>query len=309
MSDVLRERVLKAMHELHYQPNALARSLRSKRSHTIGMLLPDSSNPYFAEIARSIEDTSFSKGYSVVLCNTDDNLDREQFYTNLLTEKQVDGIILVAAGESSKHIQDLQDRHFPLVVVDRDSPGVTVDSVQIDNEHGSWLATTHLIGLGHRRIACIASPSAITPSGERVAGYRRALRENGIDYDEDLVIKGDFKPDSGYHATGQMLHMAKPPTAIFACNDLMAIGAISAATNGGRRVPQDLSIVGFDDIQLAKFTNPSLTTIAQPKQEMGQLATKLLIERIRNPKIHPHSVILESHLVVRNSTSAPGRPG
>lgn len=305
VSDELRRRVLAAMEELGYQPNRLARSLRSGKSHTLGMIVPDSANPFFAEIARGIEDTSFEHGYSLILCNSDNNLEKEAFYTNVLVEKQVDGILFLAAGVSSERICELQRRGMPVVVLDRELPQVEVDSVLTDNTRGGWLATRHLLDLGHRRIACVTGPSELTLSGLRVQGYQQALQEAGMEVDENLVISGDFHFESGFQALERLLDMDDPPTAIFACNDFMAVGAICAADMAGQRVPRDLSVVGFDDVKLASFTNPPLTTIAQPKYEMGALATMMLLERMDNPDLPPRHEVLDARLVVRRSTAPP----
>jgi LacI family transcriptional regulator len=303
VSDELRERVLAAMDELGYQPNRLARSLRRGHTHTIGMIVPDSTNPFFAEVARGVEDTSFEQGYSVILCNSDGNLDKEVFYTNVLAERRVDGILFVAAGISTEQIRDLQARRMPVVVVDREIPDVAVDSVLTDNARGGELATRYLMDLGHRCIGCIAGPSDVTPSAERVTGYRQALDESGIPVDEALIVKGDFQYESGYQAARQLLSMDDPPTAIFACNDLMAVGAISAAAEMGRRVPADLSVIGFDDVGLASFANPPLTTVVQPKYEMGVIAATMLLERMHEPEIPPRRRMLDTSLLVRRSTA------
>ncbi len=305
VSDKLRRRVLAAIDELGYQPNALARSLRRKQTHTIGIIVPDSANPFFAEVARGVEDTSFEQDYSVVLCNSDDDLDKERLYANVLAKKQVDGILFLSTGKSPEHIQALQARGMPLVIVDQEVPGVTVDSVLIDNAWGGWLATHHLVELGHRRIGCITGPSNITPSAHRITGYLKAVRESGIPVDETLIVKGDFQHESGYLVARQLLAMNDPPTAIFACNDLMAVGAISAALELGRQVPADLSIVGFDDVRLASFANPPLTTIVQPKYEMGMLATTMLLERIHERDMPARQVVLETSLLIRQSTAPP----
>src|SRR5690606_8001724 len=232
----------------------------------------------------------------------DGDLLKELNYIDVLMEKRVDGIIFVAAGMSAEHIRMLQDKRMPVVVVDRDSPGVMVDSVQIDNAAGGWLATNHLIELGHTRIVCIAGPSDVTPSGERVDGYRRALREAGLPVHAEDIVRGDFHPAGGYRIAEELLARDKRPTAIFACNDLMAIGALSAAKAMGFRVPEDVSVVGFDDIYLAAYSNPPLTTVRQPKYEMGRLATKLLLERMQDPDLPPRTPLLDTELVVRASS-------
>jgi LacI family transcriptional regulator len=303
VSDELRQRVLAAMQELGYQPNLLARGLRRGETHTIGMIVPDSANPFFAELARGIEDTVFEQGYNVILCSSDGDLDKELLYATVLAEKRVDGILFVAAGVSTEHIQTLQEQRMPVVVVDREVPDAAVDSVLTDNARGGWLATRHLLDLGHRRIGCIAGPSDVTPSAERITGYRQALDESGIPVDEALIVKGDFQYEGGYQAARQLLVIDDPPTAIFACNDLMAVGAISAAAEMGRRVPAELSVVGFDDVSLASFANPPLTTILQPKHEMGVIAATMLLERMHEPEMPPRRRMLDTSLLVRRSTA------
>ena len=302
VSEELRQRVLTAVEELGYQPNALARSLRVKRSHTIGMILPDNTNPYFAEIARSIEDASHRHGYSTILCNSDDNPTKEQRYIQVLMEKQVDGIILVSVGaQSAQNI--LLRNNSAIIMLDRTDPFLCCDSVQIDNVQGGWLATRHLLDLGHRRIACLAGPNTVIPSDGRVQGYEKAMHETPEAESYIRVMLGDFHADSGYDLTRTLLSESPESTAIFACNDLMAIGAMRAIQERGLRVPDDVSVVGFDNIALARFVTPPLTTVAQPKYEMGQLALQLLLERIENKELPNRFPILECGLVIRASTA------
>lgn len=304
VSDDSRQRVRSAMEDLGYKPNALARSLRRRKTNTLGMIVPDSANPFFAEVARAIEDASFAHNYSVILCNSEGNLEKQEAYTNVLIENRVAGILFVAAGISTELVNDLEQRRVPLVVVDREVPGVEVDTVMTNHGQGGCLATQHLIDLGHRRIACIAGNSEVSPSAERVTGYRRSLEDNSLAYDKCLVVKGDFQYESGYEATTQLLALEDPPSAIFACNDLMAVGCISAARQLGLRVPDELSVVGFDDVRLASFTNPTLTTIAQPIAEIGALATKMLLERLLDLDTPPRIERLPTVLHVRRSTAA-----
>lgn len=304
VSPELRGRVTDAMRELSYRPNAVARSLRSGKSLTIGLMLPDSSNPYFTEIARGIQDAAMARGFTVLVGNTDGDLDKEALYSEILLEKQVDGVIMIAAGHSGRHIEDLRRRGIPIAVVDRDSPESHVDSVQIDNRLGGVLATRHLLDLGHARIACIAGSTDVYPSYDRVYGYLQAMQEAGVDPDAAYIVNGGFRADGGYEAAMQLLALPLPPTAVFACNDMMAIGALGAVTQRGLRCPDDISLVGFDDIQLARYTNPPLTTISQPKVEMGQEATQLLIQRMAERTLPARSIKLEASLVLRNSTAA-----
>jgi len=302
VSQETRERVLAAMTALDYRPNALARSLRQGKTNTMGLVLPDSANPFFAEISRGIEDEAFKKGYSVFLCNTELDTQRELFYVDVLSKKQVDGIIFVAAGDKADSLDFLLRQGMPVVMIDRDLPNIEVDVVVTDHQLGGFLATHHLIELGHRCIACIAGPSSITPSAERIIGYRRAHEEAGLACDEKLIIRGDYHAQSGMEITHAILKMNPRPTAIFALNDLMALGALRAAAEAGYSVPRDLAVVGYDDLELARFTNPPLTTIAQPKKEIGVQSVNLLVDRISRKSRPPSRLVLPPELIVRRST-------
>ncbi|RPI78315.1 MAG: LacI family transcriptional regulator [Chloroflexi bacterium] len=297
-----RERVVNAMDTLNYRPNALAQSLRKGTTNTIGLILPDSANPYFAEISRSIEAEAFKLGNSVILCNTERDLKREQFYVDVLSKKQVDGIIFVSTGHQVDSLNLLLSQGIPVVLVDRSVSQVEMDAVLTDNQEGGYIATRHLIELGHRRIACIAGPSHISPSAERIIGYRKALEEIGVPYDEAIVQQGDYHPNSGLQVTNHLLGLNPRPTAIFALNDLMALGAMRAAAEAGYNVPQDLAIIGFDDIEFACYTNPPLSTIAQPKQEIGIQAVNLLASRISDKSLPVRRIVLKPQLIVRGST-------
>lgn len=302
VSQETRERVLAAMDALNYRPNALARSLRQGKTNTLGLVLPDSANPFFAEISRSIEDEAFKKGYSVFLCNTERDTQRELFYVDVLSNRQVDGIIFVAAGDQADSLDFLLNRNMPVVMIDRNLPMVEVDAVLTDNQLGGFLATQHLVDLGHTRIACIAGPSSITPSAERIIGYRRALEEAGLSYDENLILRGDYHAQSGMDITNSILAMNPRPTAIFALNDLMALGALRAAAESGRSIPKDLAVVGYDDLEIAHFSNPPLTTIAQPKKEIGVHAVRLLVDRMSQKNRPTSRLVLPPELIVRRST-------
>ena len=304
VSPETRERVLAAMDALNYRPNALARSLRQGKTNTLGLVLPDSANPFFAEISRSIEDEAFKKGYSVFLCNTELDTQRELFYVDVLSKKQVDGIVFVAAGDQADSLEFLVGRNMPVVMIDREVPSVEVDAVLTDNQLGGYLATRHLLELGHQRIACISGPSSITPSAERMIGYRKALEEAGLPYDEKLILRGDYHAQSGMEITHSILKMNPRPTAIFALNDLMALGALRAAAEDGCTVPGDLAVVGYDDLEIARFTNPPLTTIAQPKKEIGVKAIELLVDRISRKDRSPSRLVLPPELIVRRSTQS-----
>ena len=297
-----RGRVRAAMEQLDYRPNALARSLRRGETLTLGMILPDSANPFFAEVGHHIEQAAFEAGYNVVLCNTEGDLEKERLYVDLLLEKQVDGIIFVAAGDRSESVAALIQTGVPLVIVDRDLKDVPADTVLTDNLQGGYLGTRHLIGAGHERIACITGPSHLTPSADRVTGYRRALAEAGIPVDESLLVRGDFHAQSGELAALQLLTGPHPPSAILACNDMMAIGVLHAAATLGLRVPADLAVIGYDDIELASFAVPSLTTVAQPKEQMAETALRWIVERTQDSAGEARRLVLPVTLIERDSS-------
>jgi len=265
------------------------------------MVIPDNCNPFFAEVARGIEDASFEQGYNVILCNSDGDVEKELDYLELLARKRVDGLVLVSAGASQATVDIMAGQEMAAVVVDREISGLRADLVMTDNRQGGYQATSYLLGLGHRRIACIAGPSPLTPSANRVAGYRTALSEVGVPVDEGLILAGDFQSRSGYAAMQTFLKLAERPTAVFACNDVMAMGVICAIHRAGLRVPDDISVIGFDDIALASFTWPPLTTVAQAKYEMGMLAFEMLRERMRDEELSPRRELLETELVIRES--------
>ncbi len=301
-------RVLDAINQLGYSPNAVARSLRRKRTSTIGLIVPDNANPFFAEIAKGVEDAGFEAGYSVILCNSNAMSDRELAYLRLLQSKRVDGIILAPTTAHLEHIRPVVERNIPMVVFYRDSPNLKLDTIRIDNHQAGYLATRYFIELGHTEIACIRPASSETPSAQRVDGYKRALEESGLTWREALMPQGNNRIDGGREAAQKLLHSGSPFTAVFACNDAMAIGAMRALREGGRHVPDDVSVIGFDDILLASYSEPPLTTMAQPKYEAGRRAVEFLVERIEGEHEQgPRNVILETTLIVRNSC-APHRP-
>jgi len=301
VSEELKAKVIKAADELGYRPNVLARGLRKGQTKTLGLIIPDSSNAFFAEVARGLERKSYTLGFSVMLCNTGGEPSREVAYIETLMSKQVDGVALVSAGDNSKTMSLLRALRIPLVVVDRQVSGEEMDEVLVDNLQGGRLATEYLLSLGHSRIGCVCGPSILTPAVDRVNGYRQSLVAAGIEPDDTLVVKGDFQCGGGYRGTQSLLSLPEPPSAVFACNDLMAIGAISAARAAGLQVPQDFSIVGFDDIALSSFINPALTTVAQPKEDIGTVVADLLVQRILNRDIPPRKYVLPTELVVRRS--------
>ncbi|MDY0094493.1 MAG: LacI family DNA-binding transcriptional regulator [Candidatus Vecturithrix sp.] len=299
----LEERVLEAVRKLSYQPNKMARNLRRSESLTIGVLIPDSRNPFFAELAKGIEDTCAAEGYTVVLCNTDEQTEKAIHYLNTLYQQRVAGLIVVSPGQIASHLQRLLDRRFPLVIADRPLPLLETDSVVADNYSGACQAMQHLLSLEHRRIGLIVSDRYLETVRLRWAGVEDTLRMTGIVLDKDLIYsKGDFLPQSGYVGAEVLLKQEPPPTAIFAFNDLMAYGVLHYAQTKGWKVPENLAVIGFDDIMMSSYTNPSLSTVGQPKYELGQKAAEMLLRRFQQSDTPFQQIVLPTSLVVRAST-------
>jgi LacI family transcriptional regulator len=303
VSPAARARIEQAMHDLSYVPSAVARSLKHNVTRTLGIISPNNTNPYFAEVIRSIEDRCFAADYNVVLCNSDDDPCKQSVYLRVLMEKRVDGLIVISSGDSDDLAVLLSRLTIPLVLVDRGAESVDCDIVSTDHQLSGYMATRHLLDLGHQQIACIAGPQYLPPSSQRIAGWQQALAEAGLDAVN--LICSNFTSHGGYEAMKRLLQQNPRPTAVFACNDLMAIGALCAAHEAGLNVPQQLSIIGLDDIELAAFMSPPLTTIAQPKQQIGEQAVEMLFERLNTQRNVPRKIALAPELRLRASTARP----
>ena len=305
VSDAAKSKVHEAAHALGYVPSEVARGLKHNTTRTLGMLVPNNSNPYFAEIIRGVEDHCYSVGFSLLLCNSNDDPQRQVDHLRVLAERRVDGIVLVACGADDDIVASCKDLRLPLVLLDRDIGSIDADLIEVDHASGGEMATAHLLSLGHARVACIGGPVNLRPSEQREAGWRRALAAAGIVPRADELVRGDFGPQSGAAAMRKLLKSAHPPTAVFVCNDLMAIGALHAAHELDIEVPADLSVIGFDDIELSAYTSPPLTTIAQPKEAIGTGAASLLLERLQGGRTAARHLILQPELRLRVSSAAP----
>jgi LacI family transcriptional regulator len=296
-----RERVAEAARELDYRPSGIARSLKLRTTRTLGLIVTDIENPYFPQLVRVIEDAARADGYAVLLCNADDDPDREAGYLDLLVERRVDGIIIAASGLGSHHREWLAGTPLPVVLVNTVAEGVPLPAIVSDNRAGGRLAVEHLLELGHRRIGHVTAAPRNVDAPDRLAGARDAIAGDG---GELVVASGEPGVVGGERAMRDLLERSARLTAVFAYNDLMAIGAMRAIRAQGRRVPEDVSVVGFDDVDLAAYVDPSLTTIAQSTAEMGRwafdtLAGLLAASGRRDP---PEVVRLPVRLEVRRST-------
>jgi len=301
MSPQTREKVLKVMKEVDFQPNQFARGLVTKRSKTFGLIVPNISNPYFPELCRGVEDEANEGEYSLIICNSDDQTDKEKRYLRLLEEQQVDGIIFSAKDHLDESDEEqLARAKIPFVLIDRGKEEKKHVGVFLDNEKGGYLAGKHLIELGHRSIACITGPKSITLANERLQGFKRAVNEAGVELLPSQIIEANFQMEMAYHKSKEILNK-REVTAIFASNDMMACGVYQMAHELGLRIPIDLSIIGFDDIPLISALIPKLTTIQQDTYEMGREAVRVLFRKLEN--METKSVIFSPKLVVRDSTA------
>ncbi|ROL75713.1 LacI family transcriptional regulator [Pseudomonas protegens] len=302
VSEEVRVKVEAAIKRLDYVPSAVARSLKAKTTATIGLLVPNSLNPYFAELARGIEDYCERNGYCVILCNSDDNPDKQRNYLRVLLEKRIDGLIVTSAGGDSGLAQGLAGVRTPMVIVDRGLEGVDADLVRIDHHYGAYLATRHLLELGHRDIACIGGPANTSVAQMRLAGFRQALQEAGVEVPAGRILESDFSSNGGYRAAAQLLE-GRRPSAIFAANDMMGIGVLRAAAERNIRVPSELSVIGFDDILMSRYVYPALTTVGQSILQLGETAAELLLRRIASRDLPIDQRIVTPNIVLRESTA------
>ena len=308
VSDELRNRVNKAIVALNYAPRAAARSLRKQSSGLIGLIVADITNPFFTELVRAVEVVASQRGYSVLLCNSDEDPGREARALDLLRSQWVDGIVLAATGTASADRAALLSQlRVPVVLVDRGLEGLGFDSVVLDNRLAALQATRHLIDQGHRRIGLISGPAGLSTGADRQAGYREGLLAAGLSPDPALIREAGFREDQGHQATLDLMRLPDPPTALFAANNLMAIGMMRALTALGLDCPGDVSVISIDDFPWADVFRPRLTTVSQPVRAMGELAMRLVTDRIGGGRGGPGEThVLTSHLEVRDSCAPPG---
>lgn len=301
VSQETREKVLAAMDELQYQPNEIARSLKRRHTKSIGLAVSEIGNPFFGEVAEAVEIAAREKIYTVLFSSTHDDPVQEELAIDLFLEKQVDGLIWFAPHNKTKLQTVLKQGHVPMVVITPEPVRWDVDSICINDAGGAFEATSHLIQLGHRNIGYIAEPDDPTGSQERLRGYKAALREYDLFLDETLIVRGTFREGSGARAAEVLIDRPQPPTAIFAANDLMAIEAIARLRAKGYSVPGDIAVVGFDDVKIASVGGIDLTTVSQPKREVGREAVRLLIDRLAGEPQATRQVTFSPHLVVRKT--------
>lgn len=306
VSEATRARVEAAIDELKYVPNMLGPSLRFKQTRTLALVLTDITNPFWTTVARGVEDVAQANGYSIILCNTDESETKQEQYLNMLLRRRIDGILLVPAQSAAEPVNMIQKQNIPVVVLDRQIPGLDVDIVRADSESGAYQLTEHLLSLGHRRIGMLAGPPTVSSAVDRVRGYRRALAASGLAEEAAIVYWGAFRIDSGREMALQALADNPQLTAFFAANNFIAFGAIQALREKGLAVPGDIALVTVDDIPPIFTIEPFLTVANQPALEMGQQAAKLLVGRVTGGlDMECQQIVLPTQLIIRASSGSP----
>jgi DNA-binding LacI/PurR family transcriptional regulator len=307
VKDETRERVLRAMDELGYQANVQARSLAGGRTNVIGLLVVDLTTQYIAEIIRGIDDVLATDQQELMLYTTHRRKTKESAYVNMMARGLADGLLIVLPRQPEAYLMSLRQRDFPYVLIDHTGVDESDLSVISANRQGGYEATRHLLELGHRRIGIVTGWMDMVSARDRLDGYRSALADYNVHPDESLVIEGDYTQACGVRGANLLLDLPQPPTAIFASNDVTAMGVMDAVRARGLRVPSDISIVGFDDIPIAEVLIPQLTTIRQPLIRMGRFATQMLLDLIQKPEEKQASIVLPTALVIRESTAVPAK--
>ena len=309
VSEKLARRVRLAVSRVGYSPDGVAQSLRLGRTRTIGLVVSDVCNPFFASLARSVEAAVEHAGYSLILCNTDEDPERELRLLSVLRMQRVAGVIFSPSGVDAPYRERLAALARPpalaAVLVDRTLPGLPFDAVTVDNVEAGRLATEHLIRLGHRRIAIVSGRPGVFTAEQRLAGYRESLARHRLPFDERLVVTADFRAEIAHAAVQRLLARPRPPTAILAANNLMTMGTIQAVLDMGFRCPEDMSIAGIDDFPWSAAIRPRLTTVAQPIEDMGRIAAARLLEGLETDRgasrPPPQVTVLAPRLLVRDS--------
>jgi DNA-binding LacI/PurR family transcriptional regulator len=305
--EAARKRVLDAVQAVGYQPNQLARGLRRDKTNMIGMIIPDVTNPFFPAVVRGAEDIAFSNGYRLILCNTDNDHSKELVHLNELRTFLPAGLIVIPSNFSDLTVQAERYRRAGtgVVCVDRLPKNWSGDSVTADNEKGAYRATRCLLQLGHATLATITGPLHLTNAKERLSGFKRAMREVKLPLLPEYVQETTFDKRGGYLKTLVLLRLIPRPTAIFASNDMIALGALLAIREAGLRCPNDISLMGFDDLDLGETTDPALSSVAQSGYQLGTTAAQILLDRIRGDRGPAKHIVLDTSLHLRNSAAAP----
>ncbi len=295
--------VLSVADKLNYKPSRVARRLRAQKSASgvIGVIITDIKNPFFSEVVRGIEDIAFETQHGIITCNSDEDGEKERFYINTLISEQVSGLVIAPTPHNFELLQELADQGYPIVLVDRIGSEPSFDSVKVNNSKGAYTAVKHLLNLGHSRVGIIGGIPGITTTEERYKGYIKAHKEAGFSVDEELVMFGNSRQDGGIDQTRKLMDIKNPPTALFVTNNLMTLGCLQELHERGIKIPEEMAVVGFDDMPWAVALNPPLTAVRQPGHELGTNAADLLFKRIKQPDRSAYHLMLNADLIIRKS--------
>lgn len=298
-----RKKVFDAVSELGYKPSRIARSLRANSSKIIGLIISDIQNPFFTSLVRAVEDIAYTNNYSLILCNTDEDPEKEKLYVELMLSERVSGVIITPTREHDCPLRKLLEMNVATVCVDRQVLDCETDSVLSDNAKSSFKLIEHLIQNGHKRIGALFGPSNITTFRKRLQGYKEAHEEYGLAIDKDLIQQGIPKEQEGYELANRILDLDDPPTAMIAGNNLMALGALHAIKDRQWSIPEDISLVSFDDREWAQLISPTITVASQPTYEMGRLAAEQVMRRLEDSDEPFQHIVLESEIILRESVA------
>lgn len=304
VAETTQEAVMSAIKELNYSPSAVARSLKVNHTNTIGLLAVSSETPYFAEIIKAVEHNCYLKGYTLILCNSENELEKQRSYLAMLAQKRVDGLLVMCSEYPPALLSLLQSyENIPMMIMDWGKSSDFTDNIEDNGFHGAYMAVKYLIERGHRDIGTITGQLNEHTGRERQKGFLQALKEADIRIPDEWIVKSDFQPEYGYQAMQQILAQEKRPTAIFCGGDVIAMGAICAIAEAGLSVPYDISVIGYDNIHNSRYFNPPLTTIHQPKERLGEIALNMLLDRIINKREEFQAIELTPELVERHSVA------
>ncbi|MFW6294742.1 MAG: LacI family DNA-binding transcriptional regulator [Halanaerobium sp.] len=301
VGDDTRAKILKLIDDMNYNPNSVARGLVMQKTHTIGLIIPDISNPFFPQVARAVEDKAQKLGYSVIFFNTDNHLEREKKAVELFKSKQVDGLIVSLSLGNEEILKELKASNYPVVQIDRSVLSDSYPLVSIDNKNSAYQMVEYMLKKGYRKIAHISGDLNTTTARERLEGYKKALSDYQVEINKDYIIEGDYTQHSGFEAVQKLLKLKKRPTAVFAANDLSAAGAYKALFAADLKIPEEMAVAGHDDIGIASLLRPELTTMRQPKYSLGEQAVSLLLKMINSSEAEIEDQILKTNLIIRES--------
>jgi len=306
VKDETKALVLKVIKEFNYTPSAVARSLSKSETNTIGVIVPDIENPFFGEVIKGISSLADERNLNIILCDTNEKVSKEIKFLNMLKEQRISGIIVTPTNDinevNNEQLSVLENMGIPIVLVDRDVKHSNFDGVFIDNIRGAYEATSALIKEGHRKIAIITGPNTSKPGRDRLTGYKKALRINDIELNKGYLFYGDFKLDSGYQSTKEILKMKDRPTAILVCNNMMNLGCIKAIYENKLRIPQDMAIIGFDEVQMLDVVGLNISVVSRPNTDMGKTAMELLLKKMdTKERTGTVRIILLSKLLLKGS--------